>query len=87
LDGLKQTTIAEQLESHKGAMGLSELAEMLNVSYDTVYKWARGYGLPATKIAGTYWVDPVLAARWWLNHSTTVPNPPTYIRRRATKRK
>ncbi len=66
------TTIVEQLEAHKGCMSLSELAEMLAVNYFTVYKWVRQYDLPATKIAGTYWIDPHLAARWWEQHSTVL---------------
>jgi excisionase family DNA binding protein len=68
-------TISEQLEAHKGCITLSELAEMLGVSYKTVYKWVRTAGLPAQKITGTYWVDPQLAARWWTNHSTSVAKP------------
>jgi excisionase family DNA binding protein len=63
-------TIAEQLESLKGVITLAALAELLGVSYKTVYKWARTSELPAQKIAGSYWVDPKLAARWWRNHAT-----------------
>jgi excisionase family DNA binding protein len=69
-------TIAEQLEAHKGTITLSKLAELLGVSYDTVYKWVRECGLPATKVAGTYWIDPQLVARWWNDHSTTLSKPP-----------
>jgi excisionase family DNA binding protein len=64
-------TVAEQLEARKGCMGLAELAEMLTISYDTVYKWVRECNLPATKVGGTYWIDPQLVARWWREHSTT----------------
>jgi transposase-like protein len=74
--------LAEQLEAHKGCMTLSALAGLFSISYDTVYKWVREYDLPATKIAGTYWVDPHLAARWWRNHSTTIQKPPAAVRRR-----
>lgn len=73
-------TISEQLEAHKGCMTLTKLAEILAVSYDTVYKWARECGLPATKIAGTYWIDPQLVAHWWRDHST-IAKPPMRIRR------
>jgi len=69
-------TIPEQLEAQTGVMTLMALATLLGVSYKTVYKWVRTAGLPATKIGGTYWVDPQLAARWWASHSTTVAKPP-----------
>ncbi len=68
--------LAQQLEAHKGCMTLMDLKETLGVSYDTVYKWVRECSLPATKIAGTYWIDPQLAARWWREHSTTLAKPP-----------
>jgi hypothetical protein len=64
-------SIAEQLEGRKGTMRLSHFANFLDVSYDTVYKWVRTCGLPATKIAGTYWIDPRVAARWWRQHCTS----------------
>ena len=64
-------TIIEQLENRRGTMRLSQFAQLLEVSYDTVYKWVRSCGLPATKIAGTYWIDPRMAAQWWRSHSTT----------------
>ena len=69
-------TIIEQLEARTGTMTLMDLATLLGVSYKTVYKWARMDGLPATKIGGTYWIDPQLAARWWSSHSTTAGKPP-----------
>jgi excisionase family DNA binding protein len=78
-------TLAEQIEAHKGTMTLKALAEILGVSYDTTYKWVRKYGLPATKVGGTYWVDPELAANWWRNHSTTSAKPPASIRSGAAK--
>jgi excisionase family DNA binding protein len=77
--------IAEQLEAQQGAVTLSKLAEILGVSYKTVYRWVRNNRLPATKIAGTHWVDPQEVAQWWRNHSTTVVKPPVAIRRRSTK--
>jgi hypothetical protein len=64
-------TITEQLEARRGTMRLSQFATMLEVSYDTVYKWVRSCNLPAKKIAGTYWIDPREAARWWREHCTT----------------
>jgi len=68
-------TIPAQLEARRGTMTLTELAVMLGISYKTVYKWTRTCALPATKIAGTYWIDPVLVAGWWRNHSTALPKP------------
>jgi predicted site-specific integrase-resolvase len=75
--------IAEQLESRRGAMKLSEFAATMGVCYMTAYRWVRNAGLPATKIAGTHWVDPHKAAAWWRAHSMAVVKPPQTARRRG----
>jgi excisionase family DNA binding protein len=77
--------IAEQLEARRGTMSLSEFAQILTVSYFTIYKWVRELGLPATKIGGSYWIDPKLAARWWRDHSTAIAKPPASIRSRSAR--
>jgi hypothetical protein len=77
-------TIAEQIEAHKGAMKLSTFAGIVGCSYDASYDWVTRCGCPATKVNGTYWLDPALAARWWREHSTpavvTKPRPTGRVR-------
>lgn len=69
-------SIPEQLEQQKGAMTLMALAVLLGVSYKTTYRWAKYDGLPASRIGGTYWVDPHETARWWREHSIATSKPP-----------
>jgi hypothetical protein len=81
----KALTIAEQLEAIKGTMSLSEFAEIVTKSYFTVYKWVRTADLPAKKITGSYWIDPVEAARWWRKQSTAITKPLPSVRRHPIK--
>jgi hypothetical protein len=78
-------SIDEQLEAHRGAMRLSQFVAVPGVSYDCGYDWITKCGLPATKINGTYWIDPYEAARWWREHSTVLVSPTKKSTRGKTK--
>jgi len=46
-------------------MTVSEIAEMLGVTRQTVYRWIREYGMPASVSKGKYLI-PYAQARIWL---------------------
>jgi hypothetical protein len=77
--------LANQLEQRRGTMSLSEFAEFMKVCYQTAYRWVKEEQLPAAKVRGSYWLDPVLAARWWRERFVAA-KPPSVIRFKPLRR-
>ena len=57
--------LADQIREIKGLTTPGELADLLDVSWKTVICWIKKGGLPAAKIAGSWWLEPEVAAAWF----------------------
>lgn len=60
----KFSSIADQIESIGHALSANQLAEILGISHETVFKQARSGRIPSFRIGTCVRFDPFVIARW-----------------------
>jgi excisionase family DNA binding protein len=62
--------LADEVEQHRGALTVPELARLLSLSEKLIYRLVRQGRLPAVRIGTSVRLDPAVTAAWIRGHAT-----------------